>query len=55
MAGLGAWKYASGLKESGDTMRISAFADVGKMEPFKAEEARRVAGGWAYHQAVRSQ
>lgn len=42
MPGYGGLEVCQRLKESGDTMRIPVLLTVGKMEPFKAEEAKRV-------------
>lgn len=42
MPGYGGLEVCQRLKESGETMRIPVLLTVGKMEPFKAEEARRV-------------
>jgi len=42
MPGYGGLEVCQRLKESGDTMRIPVLLTVGKMEPFKTEEARRV-------------
>ncbi len=40
--GYGGLEVCQRLKESGDTMKIPVLLTVGKMEPFKAEEAKRV-------------
>jgi two-component system response regulator MprA len=42
MPGYGGLEVCQRLKESADTARIPVLLSVGKMEPFKAEEARRV-------------
>jgi CheY-like chemotaxis protein len=42
MPGYGGLEVCQRLKESVDTARIPVLLSVGKMEPFKAEEARRV-------------
>src|SRR5205814_7071238 len=42
MPGYGGLEVCQRLKESGETMRIPVLLTVGKMEPFKAEEAKRV-------------
>ena len=42
MPGYGGLEVCQRLKESGQTMRIPVLLTVGKMEPFKSEEARRV-------------
>jgi CheY-like chemotaxis protein len=42
MPGYGGLEVCQRLKESDDTMRIPVLLSVGKMEPFKAEEAKRV-------------
>jgi CheY-like chemotaxis protein len=42
MPGYGGLEVCQRLKESGDTMRIPVLLTVGKMEPFKADEAKRV-------------
>jgi CheY-like chemotaxis protein len=42
MPGYGGLEVCQRLKESEDTARIPVLLSVGKMEPFKAEEARRV-------------
>jgi CheY-like chemotaxis protein len=42
MPGYGGLEVCQRLKESGETMRIPVLLSVGKMEPFKAEEAKRV-------------
>src|SRR5258708_3576817 len=42
MPGYGGLEVCQRLKEAGDTMKIPILLSVGKMEPFKAEEARRV-------------
>src|SRR5215469_15255202 len=42
MPGYGGLEVCQRLKESGETMRIPVLLTVGKMEPFKSEEARRV-------------
>src|SRR5207302_1972987 len=42
MPGYGGLEVCERLKESGETMRIPVLLSVGKMEPFKAEEAKRV-------------
>ena len=42
MPGYGGLEVCQRLKESGETMRIPVLLTVGKMEPFKTEEARRV-------------
>ena len=36
------WKFASESRKSPDTARIPVLLTVGKLEPFKPEEARRV-------------
>jgi CheY-like chemotaxis protein len=42
MPGYGGLEVCQRLKESGETMRIPVLLTVGKMEPFKADEAKRV-------------
>ncbi len=42
MPGYGGLEVCQRLKESGETMKIPILLSVGKMEPFKAEEAKRV-------------
>jgi len=42
MPGYGGLEVCQRLKESGETMRIPILLTVGKMEPFKADEAKRV-------------
>ncbi len=42
MPGYGGLEVCQRLKESGETMRIPVLLSVGKMEPFKADEAKRV-------------
>lgn len=42
MPGYGGLEVCQRLKESGDTMKIPVLLTVGKMEPFKADEAKRV-------------
>jgi CheY-like chemotaxis protein len=42
MPGYGGLEVCQRLKESGETARIPVLLSVGKMEPFKIEEARRV-------------
>ena len=42
MPGYGGLEVCQRLKESGDTMRIPVLLTVGKMEPFKSDEAKRV-------------
>jgi len=42
MPGYGGLEVCQRLKESGDTMRIPVLLTVGKMEPFKTDEAKRV-------------
>ena len=42
MPGYGGLEVCQRLKESGETMRIPVLLTVGKMEPFKVEEAKRV-------------
>jgi CheY-like chemotaxis protein len=42
MPGYGGLEVCQRLKESADTARIPVLLSVGKMEPFKAEEAKRV-------------
>ncbi len=42
MPGYGGLEVCQRLKESGETMRIPVLLSVGKMEPFKADEANRV-------------
>jgi len=42
MPGYGGLEVCQRLKESGETMKIPVLLSVGKMEPFKTEEARRV-------------
>lgn len=42
MPGYGGLEVCQRLKESGETMKIPVLLSVGKMEPFKAEEAKRV-------------
>src|SRR5437667_1523474 len=42
MPGYGGLEVCQRLKESGDTMKIPILLSVGKMEPFKADEAKRV-------------
>src|SRR6185312_9346571 len=42
MPGYGGLEVCQRLKESGETMRIPVLLTVGKMEPFKVDEAKRV-------------
>jgi CheY-like chemotaxis protein len=42
MPGYGGLEVCQRLKESGETMRIPVLLSVGKMEPFKSDEAKRV-------------
>jgi len=42
MPGYGGLEVCQRLKESGETMRIPVLLTVGKMEPFKSDEAKRV-------------
>jgi CheY-like chemotaxis protein len=42
MPGYGGLEVCQRLKESGDTSKIPVLLSVGKMEPFKADEAKRV-------------
>lgn len=42
MPGYGGLEVCQRLKESADTMRIPVLLTVGKMEPFKSDEAKRV-------------
>jgi len=42
MPGYGGLEVCQRLKESGETMQIPVLLTVGKMEPFKADEARKV-------------
>jgi CheY-like chemotaxis protein len=42
MPGYGGLEVCQRLKESGDTAKIPVLLSVGKMEPFKADEAKRV-------------
>ena len=42
MPGYGGLEVCQRLKESGETMKIPVLLSVGKMEPFKADEAKRV-------------
>ncbi|HEX6803649.1 MAG TPA: response regulator [Terriglobales bacterium] len=42
MPGYGGLEVCQRLKESGETQRIPVLLTVGKMEPFKSEEAKRV-------------
>jgi CheY-like chemotaxis protein len=42
MPGYGGLEVCQRLKESGETMRIPVLLTVGKMEPFKTDEAKRV-------------
>ncbi|HWH60724.1 MAG TPA: response regulator [Terriglobales bacterium] len=42
MPGYGGLEVCQRLKESGDTSKIPVLLTVGKMEPFKADEAKRV-------------
>jgi CheY-like chemotaxis protein len=42
MPGYGGLEVCQRLKESGETMKIPVLLTVGKMEPFKADEAKRV-------------
>ncbi|HEX7892747.1 MAG TPA: response regulator, partial [Terriglobales bacterium] len=42
MPGYGGLEVCQRLKESGETMRIPVLLSVGKMEPFKVDEAKRV-------------
>jgi CheY-like chemotaxis protein len=42
MPGYGGLEVCQRLKESGDTTKIPVLLSVGKMEPFKADEAKRV-------------
>lgn len=42
MPGYGGLEVCQRLKESGDTMKIPVLLTVGKMEPFKPDEAKRV-------------
>jgi CheY-like chemotaxis protein len=42
MPGYGGLEVCQRLKESGETARIPVLLSVGKMEPFKADEAKRV-------------
>jgi CheY-like chemotaxis protein len=42
MPGYGGLEVCQRLKESGETMKIPVLLTVGKMEPFKPDEARRV-------------
>src|SRR6266699_6417910 len=42
MPGYGGLEICQRLKESGETMKIPVLLTVGKMEPFKTDEARRV-------------
>lgn len=42
MPGYGGLEVCQRLKEAGETMRIPVLLTVGKMEPFKTDEARRV-------------
>src|SRR5436190_757664 len=42
MPGYGGLEVCQRLKEAGDTMRIPVLLTVGKMEPFKPDEAKRV-------------
>ena len=43
MPGYGGLEVCQRLKESGDTMKIPVLLTVGKMEPFKTDDAKRVA------------
>src|SRR5690348_2273074 len=42
MPGYGGLEVCQRLKESGETMKIPVLLSVGKLEPFKADEAKRV-------------
>ena len=42
MPGYGGLEVCQRLKESGETMQIPVLLTVGKMEPFKADEAKKV-------------